>query len=76
LPTDWVRAILLLTFYNVIYCAPLFALVAARAALTPEQSNRLFGRLRSLIDWAFARLLPPLLAIAAVTLAVDALRRL
>jgi hypothetical protein len=55
---------------------PLILLVAARTLLSPERSERFFGRARAAIDWAFARLLPPLMLAAAVFLLADGARRL
>lgn len=68
--------LLALSWYNLIYCAPMIALIAARLALPETSSAALFGRMRAGIDWAFARLLPPAMAVAAVALAADGVRRL
>ncbi len=72
----WGHDLVLLAVYNLLYCAPLIALVLARALLSEENSTTLFGRLRAGIDWAFAKLLPLLLAAGAIVLIVDGTRRL
>lgn len=72
----WGHDLLLLIGYNLLYCAPLILLVLARALLSEASSNKLFGKLRAGIDWAFAKLLPVLLMMGAVALAVDGVRRL
>lgn len=72
----WGHDLLLLVGYNVLYCAPLIALLLARALLSEKRSNKLFGKLTAGIDWAFAKLLPLLLAAGAIALAVDGTRRL
>jgi cytochrome c biogenesis protein CcdA len=72
----WGHDLLLLTLYNLLYCAPLIALLTARAVLSEKRSETLFGRLRMGIDWAFARLLPPLVALGAVALVIDGARRI
>lgn len=72
---DWTTG-LALAWYNLLYCAPLIALIIARAALSEEASALFFGRMRRAIDWAFAKLLPPLLILAGAGLAFDGLRRL
>jgi len=72
----WGQDLLLLIGYNMLYCVPLIALVFARAILSEQNSGKLFGNLKAGIDWAFAKLLPLLLAAAAIGLAVDGVRRL
>ncbi|EOZ3720382.1 GAP family protein [Klebsiella pneumoniae] len=67
---------LALSWYNLLYCVPLIALIAARAILSPDASEALFGRMRRGIDWAFAKLLPPIMALASLALIGDGLRRL
>jgi hypothetical protein len=67
---------LMLGWYNLLYCAPLLALIAGRMSLGKAASAHFFGRLRSAIDWAFAKLLPPLLVVAGVGLIIDGARRL
>lgn len=68
--------ILALLWYNLLYCAPMIALVVVRLTLAPDRSEALFGRMRAGIDWAFVKLLPPLMATAAVGLVIDGARRL
>lgn len=72
----WGPDLLLLAGYNILYCAPLIALVLARLLLSEANSNKLFGKLRRGIDWAFAKLLPILLGVGAIALLVDGVRRL
>lgn len=72
----WGARLGLLAWYNLLYVSPLILLVAVRALLSPEASERFFGRARAAIDWAFARLLPPLLLVAGIALLVDGARRL
>ncbi len=67
---------MLLALYNLLYCAPLIGLVATRMLLSPERSELLFGRLRAGVDWAFAKLLPPLLGVGGAALLIDGIRRL
>lgn len=67
---------LMLSWYNLLYCAPLIALVAGRMSLGEAASAKFFGRTRSAIDWAFAKLLPPLLMVAGAVLVIDGLRRM
>ncbi|GJD93607.1 hypothetical protein OCOJLMKI_0803 [Methylobacterium iners] len=67
---------LLLALYNLIYCAPLIGLIVARAVMSSERSDVLFGRLRRFIDWAFAKLLPSALALIAITFLIDGGRRI
>lgn len=72
----WGHDLLLLTGYNLLYCAPLIGLVLARATLSEANSGKLFGKLRAGIDWAFIKLLPLLLAAGAAALVFDGVRRL
>lgn len=72
----WGAGLGLLAWYNLLYVSPLLLLVAARALLSPAASERFFGRARAAIDWAFARLLPPLLLLGGAALLVDGARRL
>lgn len=65
-----------LGWYNLTYCWPMIALLVAHATLRQARSEAIFGRLRAGIDWAFAKLLPPVLLLAGATLAVDGARRL
>lgn len=66
----------LLGIYNLLYCAPMIALVIARVTLSEKNSDKLFGKLRAAIDWAFAKLLPLLAGAGAVALLIDGARRL
>lgn len=72
----WGARLGLLAWYNLLYVSPLLLLCAARAGLGPARSERFFGRARAAVDWAFARLLPPLLLLAGLALLVDGARRL
>ncbi|MBG5568160.1 GAP family protein [Pseudomonas aeruginosa] len=65
-----------LAWYNLLYVAPLIVLVAARELLSAERSEKLFGRITGGINWAFAKLLPPVILIGGGALAFDGLRRL
>ena len=66
---------LALGWYNLLYCAPLIALVVARASLSEKASALFFGRMRCAIDWAFAKLLPWLLILAGAGFVFDGIRR-
>jgi hypothetical protein len=72
---DWAIG-LALGWYNLLYCAPLVVLIIARAALSEDASTLFFGRMRQAIDWAFAKLLPPLLIFVGAGFAFDGIRRL
>lgn len=72
----WPVIAIALVGYVLIYCAPLLALVVLRATLSERRADKLFGRLRAGVDWAFAKLLPPLLWLAALALAADGAIRL
>lgn len=70
------RQLVAVGWYDLVYCAPMIALIVARTLLSAERSELLFGRLRSAVDWAFAKLLPPVLLLTGVALLVDGGRRL
>mgnify|MGYP002777027269 CR=1 FL=1 len=72
---DWASG-LALYWYNLLYCAPLTALVVARASLSEEASALFFGRMRRAIDWAFGKLLPWLLILAGAGFVFDGICRL
>lgn len=65
-----------LVWYNLLYVLPLAALIAAYAALGPDRSAAVFGQVRQAVDWAFAKLLPPLVLLSGVALIADGVRRL
>jgi len=74
--TDSLAAELLwLAWYNLLYVGPLILMIAAHAFLPSERSAALFGRIRGAIDWSFAKLLPPLMALGAAFLLYDGVRR-
>lgn len=66
----------LLAGYTLLYVSPLAALITLRAALPAARSESLFGRIKSGVDWAFARVLPPLTGLAGIVLLADGARRL
>jgi hypothetical protein len=72
----WLHDLSWLALYNVIYCAPMIALVLAKALMSDGASAALFGRITGAIDWAFAKLLPPVMVLAALFLLGDGARRL
>ena len=66
----------LLGWYNLLYVLPLILLIGAKILLNDAHSAAVFGRARSIIDWCFAKLLTPLMGLAAVGLLIDGVRRL
>lgn len=72
----WISNLCYLLIYNVLFCAPLIALIVARFLLSEEKSGIVFGKMRAGIDWGFAKLLPIVLAVGALALLVDGARRL
>lgn len=63
-----------LVAYNLIYVAPLVAMLALRSALGANAEPAL-ARVRLAVDWSFARLLPPGLVIAGAALLIDGAMR-
>lgn len=59
-----------LAFYNVIYVAPLIAMLVASLTLG-QRAEPALRRVRQAVDWTFARLLPPILVLAGIALLVD-----
>lgn len=72
----WAHDLGWLLVYNIVYCAPMIALVAAKTLMSDAASTALFGRITGAIDWAFAKLLPPVMVVAALLLLGDGLYRL
>lgn len=64
-----------LALYNFIYAAPLIAMLALRLALG-ERAEPVLARVRGAVAWTFAKLLPPILALAGVALVGDGAVRL
>lgn len=56
-----------LTIYNAVYVGPLLLLVTLHYILG-ARSEALFGRIQAGVNWAFARLLPPLILLLGVWL--------
>jgi hypothetical protein len=65
-----------LSWYNLLYVGPLLTMLLAHVSLSPERSQALFGRVREVIDWAFAKLVPSALGLGALFLVYDGVRRL
>jgi cytochrome c biogenesis protein CcdA len=59
-----------LVAYNLVYVAPLVAMLALRSVLGTK-AEPLLGRIRRAVDWSFAKLLPPGLVIAGAALLID-----
>ncbi len=64
-----------LLIYNLIYVAPLVAMLALRVGLG-DGTAAILGRVRTSVDWTVAKLLPPLLVLAGVALLGDGALRL
>lgn len=64
-----------LAAYNVVYVAPLIAMLAVRNALGDAGAG-VIDKLRRGVGWSFATLLPPLLAILGFLLLLDGTLRL
>lgn len=62
-------------WYNLIYVTPLIMLISAKLILSTEGSAAVFGRARTIIDWCFEKLLPPLMVLASAGLIVDGIWR-
>jgi hypothetical protein len=69
------RQIVALILYNAVYCLPLFVMFSARWIMG-ARSAQLFDRLRRGVDWAFAKLIAPGLAILGAYLLVASFMRL
>jgi hypothetical protein len=63
-----------LVAYNMVYVAPLAAMLALRSALGANAESVL-ARVRRAVDWSFAKLLPPGLVIAGAALLIDGAMR-
>jgi hypothetical protein len=63
-----------LALYVAVYVSPLVLMSVVQAKLGPRAEG-VFGRVRAGVDWAFARLLPPLLMLYGAALIADAIRR-
>lgn len=64
-----------LSLYNLIYIAPLVAMLVLRFVFG-ERAEPPLARVRQAVDWSFARLLPPLLLLAGIALIGDGAMRL
>jgi hypothetical protein len=64
-----------LLVYNLIYVAPLVAMLALRVGLG-DGTAAILRRVRTSVDWTVAKLLPPLLVLAGVALLGDGALRL
>lgn len=64
-----------LAIYNLVYVAPLLAMLGARLALG-ARADRVLGAVRRGVEWSFAHLMPPLLAFLGLVLLADGVRRL
>ena len=73
-PADTGGRLLLIGLYCTVYVAPLIVLMAIKAG--HPDGVALFDRVRRSVDWAFAKLVPPLSALAACALIADGARRL
>jgi cytochrome c biogenesis protein CcdA len=64
-----------LFIYNLIYVAPLVAMLGLRVGLG-DRTAAILRRVRTAVDWSVAKLLPPLLMLAGVALLGDGALRL
>lgn len=67
--------LLTVAVYCALYCAPLLAVLAVRAA-SGAASEPIFGRVRGAVDWLLEKAMAPLTCLAGVLLVGDGLRRL